>query len=128
VAGFGLFHRTSISALKSMMDVSALRQRVYSANIAHATNPDYTRKEVRFDEALGQSVARASSARATQPGHIAGGAERGATAEVYEDRAAGAVDLETETVALAENQLRFNLAARLAFLRIQTLRDSIRGS
>jgi flagellar basal-body rod protein FlgB len=129
VAGFGLFGKTTLPALGRMMDLSAWRQRAYAANIANASSPGYRRRDVKFEDELRKSQGKSLSLEATHPTHIGSASPLGPALEVHEEpvEAQGTVDIEKETVRLAENQLRFNLAARLAALRIQSLRSSIRG-
>ena len=124
---FGIFDKTALTALRSMMDLSALRQRAYSANVANASTPGYQRQDVKFADELRKSNASKLSVRATHPGHLRSARATSETPAIRRDPVEPTVDLEKESVALAENQLRFSVAAKLAALRIQSLRSSIRG-
>jgi len=125
----GTFETTGLSNLERVLDLAAMRQRVYAKNIANANVPTYQRQEVPFAEELGRSTRLRLAA--TQAGHAhsaPGGQVPYQIATVSEDGEAKNVDLDTEMVAVAENQLRFNLAARLAAMQIAGLRASIKGS
>lgn len=111
------------------MDLSAWRQRVYASNVANAATPGYRRQEVRFADELRRAEGRSLALKVTQPGHLGHPRAQTPAVEIYEDTSAdgsSGVDVEREMVSVAENQLRFSLAARLASLRIQALRSSVR--
>ena len=127
----GITGRTALPVLGKIMDLSAAKQRAYAENLANVNTPDYERREARFSDELGRAGQKSSSMATTHPDHIGSNpAKKPVEAEVYEDpNAAGqGVDMEKEMVSLAENQLRFNFAARLAAMKIAGLRTSIRGA
>jgi flagellar basal-body rod protein FlgB len=112
------------------MDLSAWRQRTYAANVANAGTPEYRRRDVKFADELKSAGSRSVHLAVTHEGHMGSAGNAGPGVEVYEvppEEGPDSVEIEKEMVSLAENQLRFNLAARLASLRIQGLRASIRG-
>lgn len=112
------------------MDLSAWRQRVYAGNLANVNTPGYRRKEVDFASELKKADGKGLNLKVTRAEHIGTATARGAVLEMREEADAGepaGVDVEKEMVAVAENQLRFHLAAHIAGLRIQSLRGSIRG-
>lgn len=130
MAGFGLFSKTSLPDLRRVMDFAALRQRIYAGNLANAEAPGYKRKDVEFEAEMTRAQESALAPATTDARHIGGGAKADRPFEVVEDEGPdgeAGVNLETELVALAENQLRFNLAARLAAMRVAGIRASIRG-
>ena len=125
----GLFERTGLVDLEKVLDLSAARQRAYASNVANANVPSYQRLDVPFAEELTRSTQRLRL-EATHPSHAhsPSAANRPYALEaVPETGESGEVDLDREMVAVAENQLRFNLAARLAALQIAGLRASISG-
>ena len=130
MSAIDLFSKTALPALRKVMDLSAWRQRTYAANLANVETPGYKRQDVDFADELRSARGRSVHLRATHPGHLGAGRGSGQDVEVYEassEEGSSSVEIEHEMVALAENQLRFDLAARLASLRIQGLRSSIRG-
>jgi len=129
VQPIGLFNRTALPALRKLMDLSAARQRVYAENLANASTPGYNRREARFADELGKAEGASLEAAKTDPGHLTAGEAEARSVEEYEDpeAAGGEVDVEREMVSLAETQLRFAVSARLATLKIASLRNSIRG-
>ncbi|MFH1278410.1 MAG: flagellar basal body rod protein FlgB [Candidatus Eisenbacteria bacterium] len=127
---FGLFSRTTLPVLKRVMDFAALRQRVYAGNVANAEVPGYRRRDVEFAEEMARVRGNALAPATTDARHIGETEKSERFFEIVEDRGPdgeNGVDLEIELVALAENQLRFNIAARLAAMRVAGIRASIRG-
>ena len=126
----GLFNKTSLPALKMLMDLGAARQKVHARNLANAETEGYERKAAKFSDELGRAGAKTVRIAATHEKHLGAAAAEGREIEVRREMAAdgsAGVDTEEELVALAGNQLKFNLAARLATLKIAGLRASIQG-
>lgn len=124
----GLFARTSLPVLRKVLDLAALRQRVYATNVANAETPGYNRRDVKFADEMKNAGAGGLAPAATDAAHMGAAAQTEPSFEIVEDAPeGGGVDLELEMVSLAENQLRFHLAARLAAMRVAGLRASIRG-
>jgi flagellar basal-body rod protein FlgB len=97
----------SISAqmLTRYLDVAALRQKVLTANIANVDTPGYRTRDVDFADAM----------KRADP-NVAGGAEGNLVRELHglmERPDGNNVSLDRESLALAENQLKFRLGAQL---------------
>ncbi len=124
----GLFQRTVLPDLERAMDLRAVRQRTYASNLANVSTPGYERKEARFVDEL-REAERQVRLRATDPRHF-GVASPRPEVEIRPARDIGGepdVDLDNEMVAIARNKLEFDLAARIAILKIAGLRSSIHG-
>jgi len=123
-----LFQRTVLPELERTMDLRAVRQRTYASNMANVSTPGYERKEARFVDEL-KNVDQQVRLRATDPRHFGAESPRN-DIEVRDSADVGgdaAVDLDNEMVAIARNKLEFDLAARIASLKIAGLRSSIHG-
>lgn len=128
MSGLGLFGKTAIPALRRVMDLSAWKQRAHASNLANANVPEYRRRDVRFTDELRRAEGHVLRLATTDSAHTGSLKSKGHAVEIYEETGGSeAIDTEKEMVSLGENQLRFNLAARLAALRIQSIRTSIRG-
>jgi flagellar basal-body rod protein FlgB len=95
----------STQMLTRYLDVAALRQKVLTANVANIDTPGYRTRDVDFADAM----KRADTNRET-------GAERSLVREVgglMERPDGNNVSLDRESLALAENQLKFRLGAQL---------------
>ena len=139
--GKDLFTSMSISA--SGMSAQRKRMEAISQNIANAETTRaedgeaYKRKRVSFstDSTEVQKLSgprHSMSLTQTAPAHLSGGNLSAKSAPYQIEPAteggeAAEVDLDMEMVAVAENQLRFSLAARLSALQIAGLRASIQG-
>jgi len=120
------FDGTSLPGLSRVMHLASWRQKTYATNVAHVANEDWVRREVRFADALAKHGGLRLAA--TQPGHAAEPQEQEPALRVEADGSAErGVDLDREMVALAANQMRFELAARAAALRVAGLRSAIAG-
>ncbi len=123
----GFFDNTSLPSLAKVMNLAAWKQRVYSGNVANVSTPGYERREARFADEL--AAANGMALAATQPGHLGMQAAGEPVPLVVRDPLAKGpgIDLDQEMVALAENELRFDLAARVATLRVAGIRAAITG-
>jgi flagellar basal-body rod protein FlgB len=121
------FDNTSLPSLSKVMNLAAWRQRVLSGNVANASTPGYERREARFADEL--AAAGGMQLATTEPGHLGLQAAGDPVPQVVRDPQAKGpgIDLDQEMVALAENQLRFDLASHVASLRVAGIRAAITG-
>ncbi|MFB3901838.1 MAG: flagellar basal body rod protein FlgB [Acidobacteriota bacterium] len=117
--------------LGAFLDYAARKQEAISSNLANAETPGYQAKDVRFEEFLREEAASAQLTR-TKPRHLPG-RPRLARSAAVETRAgdslgndANDVDLDQEMTALAQNVVRFSIAARLLQMKGQLLKSSIK--
>ncbi|MGH9661819.1 MAG: flagellar basal body rod protein FlgB [Bryobacteraceae bacterium] len=100
------------SRLEHYMDLLAKRQRLAAANIANAETPGYRAKDIDFQFEL-QSLAQGGSPNVIEtPGLTVRGDGNN-------------VSIDRESRLLAENALRFNLAAQLLRGQIRQVRMAI---
>ena len=133
----GIFSGTSLQILKLGLDAFALRGRVIARNVANAATPGYGAERVAFEESLREALARGEGMRGaeTAPGHLALGGlpleeVRPEIVEAPEAALPGDpnnVVVEREMADLAENQLLFQAAARMAAAHYAMLKAAIRG-
>ncbi|HEU4652739.1 MAG TPA: flagellar basal body rod protein FlgB [Steroidobacteraceae bacterium] len=90
----------TIDLLTRALDVSALRQAVYSANIANASVPGYQRLEVNFDQQLEGFAAAFDSASKADQTHLSMSAPSVIATGT-------AVKLDQEVAAMARNSLQY---------------------
>ena len=133
----GLFSARSLEVLKLGLDAFAMRGRVIARSVAHAATPGYQAERVAFEESLREALERGDgipSAKPT-PGHIpvGGHALDEVKPEVIDSPDPtlpgdpNNVVIEREMADLAQNQLLFQAAARLAAAHYSTLKAAIRG-
>lgn len=128
-----IFNKTKVPVLKAALDVTQLRQRVISNNIANVGTKGFRRQDVRFEDYLESFVRKpAVEGQRTDERHMAvpGAVD---SPEVYEvktglnDSGLNNVDIDMEMADLAENHLFFNVSQRLISGQFSGLRKSISG-
>ncbi len=101
-----------VSGIVRYMTMLSARQRLVASNLANVDTPGYTTKDLDF-QAEFQSLAGGT---APTPREVAG-------LTVKTD--GNNVSLDRETRLLAENALRFNIAANLVRAEVRTVRSAI---
>ena len=128
-----VFNKTKIPALNAVLDVTQLRQRVISNNIANVSTAGYRKQDLRFQEYLDSFVKKpAVEGFRTDPRHLPVPMPVSAPT-VFEpesglnDTGLNNVDIDKEMTDLAENHLHFNVGARLLSGGFDGLRKAITG-
>jgi flagellar basal-body rod protein FlgB len=127
-----LFAKTGIPRLGNALDLSAARQKLLTQNVANAETVGYKRKDINFQAEL--QVAMGSGGhvamKTTRPGHM-GATEQTRTPKVNEENIPAGqkfgVDIDREMVNVAQNQLEYNVAAKLVRQKFDALKTAIRG-
>jgi len=104
----------STQMLSRYLDVAALRQKILSANVANVDTPGYRTKDVDFDSALKNIEPDATKSGVVRD--VPGLMERPDGNNVSVDR---------ESLALAENQLKFRLGVQLLRAEFHKLSTAI---
>ena len=131
----------TMPSLEKTLNLSELRQRLISSNIANEETPGYKAMDINFDSELKKSLQDAGSGaselggtlrmKTTNPGHIShGGGQMMSTEAVIslkdgEGLDGNTVNLEHEMVKMAENSLRHQTALTLINKRFQGLKAAI---
>lgn len=123
-----------IGILKKAMDVASLRQKVMANNIANVNTAGYKAQKVSFEEAM-RSAAGSQGPVAlekTDKGHIGnGGSIESVRPKIVRDESVSQkldgnnVDIESEMVDMAANQLLYNALAQQVSNKISVLRYAI---
>jgi flagellar basal-body rod protein FlgB len=125
-----LFDKTSLPALERAMTLAAWKQRAHASNVANANTPGYERVEARFSDVLAATEGPQLGVDKTAPGHLDPSSPVPNPVQVHVAPAANGgtgVELDQEIVALAQDELAFDLEARVAALRLAGIRASITG-
>ena len=110
----------SISALHAAMNGLSARQRAISDDIANVNTPFFRAREVSFEGDLKQAMADGQDPMSVTPAISYSTASGGLTGNN--------VDLDAETIAGVETQMRYELALRAAGDRFTLLRTAIKGA
>jgi flagellar basal-body rod protein FlgB len=131
-----IIDKTRVPLLTRMLDVTALRHRAITNNIANVNTMNYRRKEVDFEGYLRGLVQKGEVTGVRTDGrHIpVGEPDPSVLPRIYEPRrgpnTAGEndVDIDAEMAHLAENHLLYNASVKLIAGSFSSLRKSIIGS
>ncbi len=133
-----LYNKGRLNLMNRALDAYALRQQVAAKNIANSTSPVYRPQRVKFEEEFDNAVALHRGSR-TDERHlpIGGQQQNEVTGEVENSpvpkpevlfSGESHVNVDKEMSALAQNQIKFRFASRMAARYFQGLQTSIRGS
>ncbi len=131
-----IIDKTRIPLLTRMLDVTALRHRALTNNIANANTINYRRKDVDFEGYLRSFVVKdAIIGERTDARHIPiGEPDPSQPPRIYEPKRSSNttgqndVDVDQEMANLAENHLLYNASVKLIAGSFASLRKSIIGS
>lgn len=131
----GVFNKT-FTLLEKTLDVTHARHKAITSNVANAETPGYKAKDVNFDAELKRQLGNANSGmnmERTHIGHMSLGRVGSLPVNVV-DSPSGAegldgntVNLETEMVRLADNTMRYEIAAKLMTRKFQGIMQAIKG-
>lgn len=131
-----LFGNRTLGVLKRALDVYADRGRVHAENVANAETPGYRAREITFEDDLRFALRTGTGGRlaATDSRHVSSADELPAgTVEfrnpVTEATANGVndVEIDREMADIAENTLRFTVAADRVRAAYSALKKAIHG-
>jgi len=122
---------TNFYTIKRAMDVSMLRQKVHSLNIANVSTPGYKRRYVVFEEFLKKEKDELKLLT-THPKHISK-MDKHVSPRVLIDYSTSMrndgnnVDIEYEIVEMVKNGLRYQVLSRLMSMNIDRYNTVLRG-
>ena len=126
-----LFERIGVPDFSKFLDLSALRHKLISGNVANASTPGYSRQDIdffsEFERASGTSSHLAGEA--THSDHIPLGNHESRTPDInsepVEAGEVNSVDIDKEVTTLAQNELLFSVGAKLLQNKLAALRNAI---
>lgn len=123
----GILSDTIVPLMKQGLDVSQKRQNILSSNVANIETPNYTPKDVDFDEALKGRVEKVVNMDGTTTRHF----EPKADPEPVDtfrrpDKAPGpdgnSVDLDTQMARVAQNSMLYSGTTKVISKKLATLK------
>lgn len=117
-----LFDRT-VHFLERSLDLSTLRHKAISNNIANAETTNYPSKDIPFQEILRRSIDRGQTIRLikTDPHHLSDPIEK----EVLTENFHGEVNIDQEMAKLAQNHLMFQAEVQALMKKLEALKVTI---
>ena len=120
--------------LEKFLDVSSLRHKLISGNIANVSTPGYKNRDVDFHGELKKALDNDGHLEmaTTQPGHLSGRRSSSGTPEILVDKSGESngvnnVNIDEEMAGLARNQIYYSVGARLLANKFTALRSAIKS-
>ncbi|UCD95214.1 MAG: flagellar basal body rod protein FlgB [Candidatus Zixiibacteriota bacterium] len=124
--------QSGVPLLKKYLDVSSLRHKLISGNIANVSTPRYRSKDVDFHGELRKAIGNNGhiSGKRTHPSHLPLGQSRQDEPEIIVDKSNARnginnVDIDKEMGDLAQNQIYYSIGARLLAKKFDGLKKAI---
>ncbi|MEW5796533.1 MAG: flagellar basal body rod protein FlgB [Candidatus Zixiibacteriota bacterium] len=126
-----LFSASGVPRYRRFLDLSSLRHKLISSNVANVSTPGYRNQDIEFDEELAKSSGQSKHLVGvlTDTAHIPLGRHPERMPKVertkVEDTDLNSVDIDREVPKMAQNELEFTVAARLLQKKFEALRRAI---
>lgn len=114
----------ALPVIEKALAIRQARQGVLQSNIANMEVPGYRRRELDFAEVMEKSLSGSGNLVRTNPRHLPP-PDEGVSSASHVRRENRPVDLDEEMLALSENQLLYEISARLAAKRFEGLKYAI---
>lgn len=126
-----LFTKAQVPQYRTFLNLSSVRQKLTSSNVANVSTPGYEARDIDFDKEFARATgdSRHLAGKITNVRHIPLGehTERAPEVEITRVQSGdmNSVDIDQEMTRMAENELRYTVAARLLAKKFQGLRNAI---
>jgi len=129
-----LFKNVGVPKFENFLDLSSLRHKLVSGNIANVSTPGYRGRDFDFRAEFERLSGEGNhiSGYVTQPGHIPLGSHPDRAPDIEETKPGpddlNGVDIDKEVARMAQNELHYTIAARLLQKKFSGLKKAIKGS
>ncbi|MBD3403588.1 flagellar basal body rod protein FlgB [candidate division GN15 bacterium] len=126
-----IFNKVGIPSYRAYLDLTSLRHKLISSNVANVSTPGYRSRHIDFDKEFEKASGNPTQlvGYTTDSRHLPLGQHKERPPEVGETRVkAGemnSVDIDREVSQMAQNELMFTAAARLLQKKFDGLRKVI---
>ncbi|MEA1979589.1 MAG: flagellar basal body rod protein FlgB [candidate division Zixibacteria bacterium] len=126
-----LFVKTGVPKFQKYLDLTSVRHKLIGGNIANSSTPGYRSKDINFQDEFNKATGQEKSVKGftTDNQHIPLGQHRNRPPKVDEIKVhegdLNSVDIDKEISSLAQNELTFNIGARLIKMKFDGLRKAI---
>jgi flagellar basal-body rod protein FlgB len=126
-----IFDKIGVPNYQKYLDLSSVRHKLVSSNVANVATPGYEAKDIKFEEEFKRATSQNEhlAGVTTDSRHIPLGQHKDRPPEILEQRLApddlNSVDIDREMSNLAQNELRYTIAARLLQRKFDGLRTAI---
>ncbi len=120
-----------IPYMERFLDISAVRHKLISSNIANEETPGYKARDIRFEDELRRSMGGGIRLIRTDERHLPSTTTEAGAKVVFVNESGGSLDgntvsLEREMGKMAENTLRYNAGIAIISKKLQILREAVR--
>ena len=128
-----LFQRTGVVNFKKFLNVASFRHKLISGNVANSSTPGYESRDIDFHDEFNRITKDTNrlAGSVTHHAHIPTGQYEArapeATATDVEKGDLNSVDIDKEIAHLAQNELRFTVAATLLQRKFEGIRKAIQS-
>ena len=126
-----VFDKLGVSTFRKFLDLSSLRHKLISSNVANASTPGFERRDIDFQKEFAKATSSGSglTGAVTHAGHIPLGQHQARAPEIQQDKVASgdlnSVQIDREVSELAQNELLFTVGAKLLQQKFTGLRTVI---
>ena len=114
----------SFATTEKALDLRLQRQGLIQSNLANISTPGYTVQDFDFKEVMEKALAEQPAPAVTNPRHISPDPIAATEMTTFRD-GNRPVDLDEEMLKLSENQLMFQIAAKLITKKLEGIRYAI---
>jgi len=129
-----VFDKSGFPLLEKFLNISSLRNKLISGNIANVSTPGFRSSDVDFHGELKKAVGNKDGVRVTltHPAHIQSPRSSGGTPKIRvnkskESNGVNNVNIDKEMANLAQNQIYYSIGARLLANKFTALRGAIKS-
>jgi flagellar basal-body rod protein FlgB len=128
-----LFEATGVDRYRRFLDLTSMRHKLISSNVANVATPGYEARDIDFKEELLKSANKSQhlAGAVTHTSHIPLGSYPEKIPEIHSTRVRGhelnSVDIDKEVPKMSQNELEFTIGARLLQKKFEGLRKAIKG-
>lgn len=126
-----IYNGLNVPQYKKYLDLSSLRQKLISGNIANVSTPGFKSEDIDFDSEYHKATekGRHTSGSITHPNHIPLGNHPGADPKIMQARIESdemnSVNIDKEMANQAQNELRYSIGAKLIQMKFNGLQKAI---
>ena len=126
-----LFQATGVNRYRKFLDLTSLRHKLISSNVANVSTPGYQAQDIDFKSELAKLAQKTNNlvGMTTHSRHIPLGQHPERIPKIERTRVDGSnlnsVDIDLEIPKMAQNELEFTIAARLLQKKFEGLRKAI---
>ncbi len=128
-----IFDRSEVPTFRKYLDLSSMRHKLVSGNLANGSTPDYKAQDIDFQEEFARLTKQTNhlAGVTTHPNHLPTGQSEMKAPKIektpVDEGDLNSVDIDREISTLAQNELLYTVGAKLLQQRFEGLRTAIKS-